>query len=63
MQNRLNAVKENEANHRAQLAELHTSIEAEKAARPDSVGFFSRGTLFRQYTDMRYYCRMNARPR
>ncbi|KAI0930608.1 hypothetical protein AcV5_007276 [Taiwanofungus camphoratus] len=36
MQNRLNAVKENEANHHAQLAELHTSIEAEKAARPDS---------------------------
>ncbi|PCH43455.1 meiotic nuclear division protein 1 [Wolfiporia cocos MD-104 SS10] len=36
MQNRLVAVKESQASHRAQLVELRASIESEKAARPDS---------------------------
>ncbi|GBE81183.1 Meiotic coiled-coil protein [Sparassis crispa] len=41
MQNRLNTVKESQAAQRAQLAEIRAAIEAEKAARPDSVRLFS----------------------
>ena len=37
MQNRLKAVKESEAAHIAQLKEVQDAINAEKAARPESV--------------------------
>lgn len=38
MQTRLKAVKDNEAAQTAQLQEVQGAIEAEKAARPESVG-------------------------
>lgn len=37
MQNRLNAVKESQTSYRTQVQELRAAIEAEKAARPESV--------------------------
>lgn len=37
MQNRLNAVKDTHASLRSQLDELRTAVEAEQAARPESV--------------------------
>lgn len=36
MQNRVNAVRDSQASHKAQLAELRVAIEAGKAARPES---------------------------
>ena len=38
MQNRLNAVKENRDTLEKQVAEVRAAIEAERQARPDSVG-------------------------
>lgn len=41
MQNRLAAVQENQAAQTAQLREVQAAIEAEKAARPESVSILS----------------------
>lgn len=42
-QNRLTTVKHNQESHRNQLNELRAVLETEKAARPDSVCFFTCG--------------------